>query len=92
MRLTWDPAKNERNLAERGLPFSLAEDLDWSTALISEDTRKVYPERRYQVLGFIGDDLHMLVFTPRDGVVHVISLRRANKRERTRYGDAQTQP
>jgi uncharacterized DUF497 family protein len=27
----------------------------------------------------------MLVFTPRDGAIHVISLRRANRRERTRY-------
>ena len=60
--------------------------------MIVEDTRKVYLERRYQGLGFMGEDLHMLVFTPRDGVVHVISLRRASKRERTRYGDAQSQP
>lgn len=90
MRLTWNPAKNERNVAERGIPFSLAEEMDWTSALIAEDTRKVYSERRYQAMGFIGEGLHMLVFTPRDGALHVISLRRANKRERTRYGDAQT--
>lgn len=92
MRYTYHPSKNERNLAERGIPFSLAEELDWSTALVVEDTRKLYPERRFQVLGFIGERLHMLVFTPRDGAVHVISLRRANKRERNRYDGAQTQP
>ncbi len=91
MRFTWDTAKNERNVAERGIPFSLAEEMDWSSALIAEDTRKMYSERRYQAMGFIGEDLHMLVFTPRDGAVHVISLRRANRRERTRYGDAQAQ-
>jgi uncharacterized DUF497 family protein len=89
MRFTYDPAKNERNMAERGLSFDLAEELDWSTALIAEDTRKRYAERRYQTLGLIGEHLHMLVFTPRDGAVHVISLRRANKRERSRYA-AQT--
>ncbi len=33
----------------------------------------------------IGDRLHTLVFTPREDVVHVISLRRANKREVKRY-------
>ena len=33
----------------------------------------------------------MLVFTPRQEVLHVISLRRANHRERTRYA-AQTKP
>lgn len=85
MRFTHDPANNERNIAERGLPFDWAEEFDWSTALITEDTRKTYPERRYQALGLITDRLHMLVFTPRDGALHVISLRRANQRERSRY-------
>lgn len=91
MPVTFDSAKSERNEAERGLAFGLAEEFDWSTALMFEDTRKAYAERRYQALGMIGEYLHMLVFTPRDGAVHVISLRRANQRERTRHA-AQTQP
>jgi uncharacterized DUF497 family protein len=37
--ITFDPAKNERNVAERGLPFSRVDRLDWSSALISEDVR-----------------------------------------------------
>ena len=85
MPVTYDPAKSDRNEAERGLAFSLAEEFDWTTALVAEDTRKNYDERRYQALGMISEHLHMLVFTPRDGAVHVISLRRANQRERTRY-------
>lgn len=89
MRCTYDPAKSERNVAERGIAFDLANQFDWSSALIVEDTRKHYPERRYQALGLIDEHLHMLVFTPREGAVHVISLRRANKRERTRHA-AQT--
>lgn len=89
MRMTWDPAKNVRNEAERGLPFALAQDFDWSDALIAEDTREDYREQRFQALGFIGEHLHMLVFTPRNGAIHVISLRRANRRERTRHA-AQT--
>lgn len=75
----------------RGLPFALAKNFHWSDALIVEDTRENYSERRFQALGYIEEHLHMLVFTPRDGAVHVISLRRANRRERTRY-DAQAQP
>ena len=85
MPVTFDPAKSERNEAQRGLAFSLAEEFDWSTALVLEDARKVYEERRYQALGFIADRLHMLVFTPRHGAIHVISLRRANRRERSRH-------
>jgi len=91
MPVTYDPAKSERNEAERGLASSLAEEFDWSTALIVEDTRTDYEERRYQALGMIGEHLHMLVFTTRDSAVHVISLRRANQRERTRYA-TQAQP
>jgi uncharacterized DUF497 family protein len=91
MRVTFDPAKNARNEELRGLSFALAADFDWSCALVVEDTREDYGERRYQALGFIEEHLCMRVFTPRDGAVHVISLRRANQRERTRYA-AQTQP
>jgi uncharacterized DUF497 family protein len=91
MTVTYDPAKSERNEAERGLAFSLGDEFDWSAALVVEDTRKDYGERRYQAIGMIGEDLHMLVFTPRNDAVHVISLRRANQRERTRYA-TQTEP
>jgi len=62
----------------------MAEDSDRSDALIVEDTRKDCSEQRYQALGLMDEHLHMLVFTPRTGAVHVISLRRANQRERTR--------
>ncbi|MEO8859191.1 MAG: BrnT family toxin [Burkholderiaceae bacterium] len=89
MRFTYDSVKSERNVAERGIAFDLAESFDWSAALIVEDTRNDYPEPRYQALGLLDERLHMLVFTPRDGALHVISLRRANQRERKRY-DAQT--
>ena len=61
MRMTYDPAKSQRNEKDRGLPFALAKDFDWSRALIVEDTREDYNERRYQALGHIDEHLHMLV-------------------------------
>lgn len=84
-RVGFDPAKNASNIASRGLSFELVEQMEWATALMQEDTRKAYGERRFQVLGFIGERLHAVVFTPRDGKVHVISLRKANSREVKRY-------
>lgn len=83
--LSFDSSKSIRNEALRGLPFELALDFDWSTAWVVEDLRWRYPEPRYQALGWIGDRLNMLVFTPRPGAVHGISLRRANRRERVLY-------
>ena len=83
-----DPKKERRNLSERGLSLDLAEQLDWATALIWEDKRNDYGERRYCVLGLIEDRLHSVVFTPRKGKPRVISLRKANKREVNRYEKA----
>ena len=85
MLVTFDPVKSKRNEVERGIPFNLALEFDWSTALVAEDMRHDYSERRFQAVGFIDERLHVLVFTPRDQGVHVISLRKANGRERTRY-------
>jgi len=83
--ITYDPDKNERNIRERGIPFDRAADFEWSSALAVEDKRKDYGEPRFQALGFIEERLHMLVFTPRGADTHVISLRKANKREVNRY-------
>ena len=53
--------------------------------LIAEDLRKKYGERRFQALGLIAGRLHAMVFTPRADKIHVISLRKANRREMRRY-------
>ncbi|MBP3975833.1 BrnT family toxin [Pseudoxanthomonas spadix] len=85
MEIEFDPAKNERNIAERGISFDQASQFDFSTARIVEDTRQNYPERRFQALGLLADRLYMLVFAPIAGGIRVISLRKANKREVRRY-------
>ena len=69
----------------RGVLFELAAEFAWDGTLIVEDLRKDYGERRFQALGLIGDRLYMMVFTPRANKAHVISLRKANKREVRRY-------
>jgi uncharacterized protein len=83
--ISFDPKKNERSIAERGLSFDLVEEFEWDSALVVEDSRKDYGERRFQGLGLIDGRLHALVFTPRAGRVHVISLRKANRREVRHY-------
>jgi uncharacterized DUF497 family protein len=85
MDLSYDPAKDRRNVALRALSFELAREFDWDTALIVEDVRRHYGERRYQATGKIGTRLHVLVFTVRTDTIHVISLRKANEREIHRH-------
>ena len=87
MRIAFDPAKNVRNIAERLLSFDRVADLDWETAIAIEDDRKDYGERRLRVMALLGRRLHVAVITYRGDAMHVISFRKANSREVTRYED-----
>jgi len=85
MRYTWDENKNLRNIKERGIPFETAQLFDLDAALVEEDVRKEYPEKRYVAYWPITGRLHVLCFTPIDGGIRVISLRKANQREIKSY-------
>jgi uncharacterized DUF497 family protein len=49
-----DSAKSAKNLLARGISFDLAAEFEWDSALLVEDLRKDYGERRFQALGLIG--------------------------------------
>jgi len=84
--IEFDPAKSDKNKEERGLPFEMAEDFDLETAIIRRDDRFDYPELRFQAIGPIHGIVHLLVFTPLEsGAIRVISLRRANRKERREW-------
>ena len=89
MEITFDPAKSRKNIAERSLPFELAAELEWRTALIVEDTRRDYGERRLRVLGLLHGRLHAVVVTPREQGLRVISFRKANRKEKRLYEQRQ---
>jgi uncharacterized DUF497 family protein len=88
VRITFDPAKNARNITERGLDFALVADLEWETATSTEDTRKDYGERRLRVFAKLKGRLHVAIVTYRQDAVHVISFRKANPKEIRRYDEA----
>lgn len=86
MQISFDPAKSKRNAAERGLPFEMAAEFDFETALIWQDIRRDYGEERWVAIGWLGDRLHVLCFIETEEGIRVISLRKANDREVKRYG------
>ncbi|MCA0304859.1 MAG: BrnT family toxin [Proteobacteria bacterium] len=88
-RITYDPAKNARNIIERGLPFDRVEAFDFSTAFVFQDTRRDYGEARFVATGYLDDRLHVLCFTEVSDGIRVISLRKANTREERRHAQAQ---
>jgi uncharacterized DUF497 family protein len=57
--------------------------------VITIDDRKDYGEVRYRAFGTIDDRLHVLIFAARGAQTRVISLRRANERERLGYAETQ---
>jgi len=65
--------------------FREAEDFDWSTAYEALDDRKKYSEERWIALGYICNRLHVMIYTTRGRIIRIISLRKANKREREYY-------
>lgn len=88
MKIDFDPNKSDWNKRERDLPFTAVEHFDWEGAMFDEDNRFDYPERRFIGLGMIGQRIHVVCFTPIEGGVRVISLRKANVREVKRYEKA----
>jgi uncharacterized protein len=86
--ITYDPAKNARNIRERGLSFDRAADFDFSAAVFLTEVRK--GEIRRVAVGYLDKRLHLLCYIPKPDGIRVISFRKTNKREAKRYGKAQT--
>ena len=86
--ISYDPAKNEHNIANRGLSFERVAEFDFETALFTVDARHDYGEIRHRALGLQDGRLHALVFVETAKGIRVISFRKANKREVKRYEEA----
>jgi uncharacterized protein len=88
VKIAFDPAKNEKNIRERGLSFEEVVGFDFETAIFVEDFRRDYGEIRWRALGLLHGRLHALVFVEITDGIRVISLRKANKREVRLYEQA----
>ena len=83
----WDEAKRRANLAKHGVDFADMARFDWDTAVFLE-TWTIDNEQRETVLGLIGGSIVVAVLTERYEITRVISLRRANNRERMIWNNA----
>ena len=63
MRITYDPVKRRKTLAERGLDFEDAATLFAGATLTLRDDRQDYGEPRFQTYGLLGRRLVMVVWT-----------------------------
>ena len=86
MVVTFDPIKDASNVAKHRLSLAQFAEIDLGVALRVDVERD--GEARTVVLGPIAGRLHVAVITMRGSTIRVISLRRANRRERIRYEEA----
>lgn len=84
MRITFDPAKRAATLAERGLDFEDAVEVFAGDTLDFPDERR--GELRMLTAGHLRGRMVIVVCTARGNARHVISMRKANAREKARFG------
>lgn len=70
----WDAAKRQANFVKHGLDFAAIHGFDWETAIVNPDTR--HGEPRWIATGYLGRQLHVVVYAMRGTRRRVISLRR----------------
>lgn len=84
--VSYDRAKRERTLAERGLDFEDAPLVFAGDVLEWEDMRSDYGERRVMCFGYLAGRAVIVGYEEREDVRHVFTMRKANDREKERYG------
>jgi uncharacterized protein len=87
IRSEWDDAKNDRCVRDRGFGFAdiLPAFLDPNRRM-EHDDRRDYGEERFRLYGRAAGRLFVIAYTRRGTVTRIISARKANARERDRYG------
>jgi len=83
--ITWDEAKRRRNLRKHGLDFHDADRVFEGVTYTYEDDRLAYGEQRFVTLGLLGEIAVSIVHTEEDDHIHIISMRKATRREREIY-------
>ena len=81
IKIEYDQVKNAINLAKHGVSFERVSELDFDSAIVTQDIRNDYGEIRFIGYAMLNLRLYCLVWTPRNGYMRPISFRKANKRE-----------
>ncbi len=87
MEIEFDPSKDAINNEKHGLSLANATKLEWGFLLAKQDARSEYNEVRMIGYAPIDNRVYCVVYTDRDNIRRIISLRKANKREVTNYAN-----
>ena len=88
MRIAFDSGKNASNRKKHGVSLAFgAEVLADANRLDVLDVRFAHVEERFVTYGAVGKRVWVCVFTVRNEVYRIISVRKANDRETKLYKD-----
>lgn len=85
--LIWDETKRQVTLRERGIDFADAALVFAGPVFEFDDIRRDYGERRIITFGCLRERMVAVVWTQRDALRRIISIRYANEREIARYSE-----
>lgn len=85
MRFEWDRRKSAANLEKHGLAFEDADTVFAGKCVTFLDDRMDYGEERYLTLGLLMGRVVIIAHTVRGSVTRIISMRKANEREKAIY-------
>ena len=84
MEFEFDPWKSESNKTKHGIDFVEAQAL-WKSKHVLLGAKDAL-EKRYLVIGKIGDDYWSSIITYRGGTIRIISVRKSTATEIRTYG------
>jgi uncharacterized DUF497 family protein len=85
MRYEWDEAKRRINLTRQGIDFAELAPVFENAPVTIVDDRYDYGESRYWTLGLLNGRLISISHTWTEGVIRIISARRATRNEEIKY-------
>lgn len=87
MKVTFDPPKRDLTLQQRGLAFEDAAYVFEGRTYDWIDVRFDYGEERIVTVGHLHGRMVIVVWTQRGTARHVISMRKANDREKKQFAE-----
>lgn len=89
MQFEWDPRKRDDNIRKHGLDLADAVPMFEGSMLGVPDTRQDYGENRWIGIGITNGRVAVVAFAEcGEDSIRIISLRKANRRERELFEEA----
>ncbi len=86
MEYEWDPEKNRLNFEKHLIDFFELVHFQWDETVARRSD--CFQEERWRAIGYLGERLHVVIFTDGGDIRRIISLRKASNNERQEYAQA----